>query len=209
MGHDLKLALGMKFNQISDPPVPKQKVLPIPKSENSLNEILPDIHVVETPFLLNGQKRKVLHYCISKETSTGLCRHPAIVNLHAKKPRTGGILLEDKAAQVFLLQFHDRALAAFAHSRRKVDTSPVGNKTRSRRVPLESHRLARYRQPAADLGTYRYKAKKTPKSVSDIVIVLVTTIIADLFPKETGTDANSNGIRHKELLWHASRTYYP
>ena len=200
MGHDLKLAPGMKFHNIPHSPVPEQKILPFAEGKNPLYEIFPDIQIIETPLLLDRQKRKVPNKSIGKEPPTGLCRNSARIDLHPEKPGTGGPLLENKAAQVIFLQLPYRSLTVLAHPDREVDACPVGNKAGRRRVPFETHRLAWHRQPAADFGTYRYEVKKTTEGIGDIVIMLVTAVIADLFTQETGTDSNCYRTRHEKLL---------
>jgi len=67
MGEDQQFVLGVEVNQVFTTLLFCQNLPPPFQSEDSLNEIVSELRIMETPILLHRQKRKMLH--------EGSCKH--------------------------------------------------------------------------------------------------------------------------------------
>src|SRR5450759_1574480 len=110
-------------------------------------------------------------------------------------PATGGILLADVSAQVEAGQFIEPGLRPPLHPFRVIDPGPVRDQARVRRIPDESHRLARNGKPAVDLRADPQPLDEGTQRLVQEEVPLVPAVVAYLLPQQAGADEDLDPFR--------------
>ena len=199
VGQDEELMPGMEGHQVAEIWFGRQEFPPALQHEDALDKVFPEDGIMEPPLLFHRQEGEVLHKDAGEHPHPPGHRRPLggfVVDPDPLHAAAGGFALENKTAQVLLLQFLHPFPGPGDQAVREIDLGADGHQAGGFRVAHQTHGFPGHPQAAFHFGTDGHEFHILPQGVGDKPIPLVAAVKPDWLTQQAGADSQPNFL-HK------------